>query len=344
MPASGALSLGTKLRLGSRYLPFLSKHAAVLDTATLPLAADAGLDGESIAEWGARELGREFVDYLVDPLLASYYGVEPEETTAALYHMLANHGTSVSVYALEGGVSAFPELLASRIREHGGAIRTGSRVEAVSLARHSVTVRAGGATDVFDGAVVAVPGHLVPALLPDLAGPALDWFRGVRYRPLAALALLLDRPVGARYFGLSFPGPEAGLVSAVCVEENKAEGLGLVPPGRGLLVALLSPPAVPTFLDAAPARVLDRVLPELEKVFPGVARSVQRVKLYRWPEGGPVFYPGYLRHLNGYEPALRAVEAPILFAGDYLVAPGPEGAVIGGLRAADRLLARLPPE
>jgi protoporphyrinogen/coproporphyrinogen III oxidase len=341
MLASGGLSFGTKVRLGAKYLPFLTQHASVLEIESLPRAAAAGLDAESIAEWGRRELGSEFVEYLVDPLLASYYGVTPEETSAAMYHMLASQGTNVSVYAIRGGAGRFCDLLALRLGSLGGTVRTGTTVQRITAAGSGVQVGYEGGSEWFDGAVVSVPGDRVPGIVPELPSEASKWFGAVRYRPLAALALLLSAPVNARYFGLSFPRAEAGLVATVCIEENKSKGLGLVPPGRGLLLALLAPAGAEAALGMQPEELYAQAIPELARVFPEVTQTVQRVKLFRWPEGGPVFYPGYLGHLAHYPAIRRQISAPLTFGGDYLVAPGVEGAVIAGLRAADHLTARL---
>ena len=71
MVASGAIPAGLKMRLGLRYLPFLERHRDVLDLNDPGRAAEAGLDGESIADWGRRELGEAFVELMAYPLLAA---------------------------------------------------------------------------------------------------------------------------------------------------------------------------------------------------------------------------------------------------------------------------------
>src|SRR5690606_17963990 len=63
MLASGGLSWRTKLRLGTTYVPFLQHHTDVLDPHTPEMAAAAGLDRESIAEWGSRRLDKDFVEH-----------------------------------------------------------------------------------------------------------------------------------------------------------------------------------------------------------------------------------------------------------------------------------------
>lgn len=360
MLVSGAVPIGTKIRLGATYLPFLHRHGPALQMHALERAAAAGLDGESIAAWGAREMGKDFVEYLVAPLLAAYYGVTPEETSAGLYHALAHSGMEVEVLAMHGGAGRLVELLAERVREGGGEVRTGTPVARLDVRDDGVRVELeaplppGGAGDPersrtlaaggeiaerFDGAVLAVPPGSARVLLGG-ASPAIEeWLAGVRQRPAVTVALLLDRPVGERYFGLAFPRGEAAVVSSLCVEESK--GAGLVPPGRGLVVAFLSPPAAARLLDADATSIYDAVVADAARVWPWLAAHVTRAKVYRWKEGATVFHPGYLHHLG------RARSGPgegrLAIAGDFLHSPTVEGAVLSGERAAERLLERLRP-
>ncbi|NJD10805.1 MAG: FAD-binding protein, partial [Gemmatimonadetes bacterium] len=84
LAASGALPALLKVKLAGKYVPWLTSRAASLDVNDLPGTA-AAEDGESIATWGRRELGDDFVEYLAYPLLAAYYGAPPEAVSAALY-------------------------------------------------------------------------------------------------------------------------------------------------------------------------------------------------------------------------------------------------------------------
>src|SRR5512140_557593 len=81
MARSAALPFGLKARLAGRYLPFLRRHAGVLDGNDPGRAVAAG-QSEPIGQWGRRELGEDFVELLAYPLLAAYYGMTPEETAS----------------------------------------------------------------------------------------------------------------------------------------------------------------------------------------------------------------------------------------------------------------------
>lgn len=339
MLASGGLPWGTKIRLGTTYVPFLTRHAGALDVHHPERAASAGLDSETIAEWGRREIGPEFVEYLVYPQLAAFHGALPEETSEGLYHTLAHHGMNVALQTLWRGSGSFAAELARQITGMGGEVRTGTAVTRVEVVGDGVRVHGEGWTEELDGVVMAAPAPVASDLLAHVPPQLGDWLSGVRYRPAVSLALLLDRPVGVRYFGLSFPRAVARSVSAVCVQENR--GGELVPPGRGLLVAFARPDVAGELLNATGKDVLAALMPDIARAFPDLERSVTRARVYRWEHGHPVFYPHYLGRLAAFRGGGIEGDAPVALAGDYLLFPAIEGAVATGEDAAVRLLRRI---
>lgn len=339
MLASGGLPWGTKIRLGTTYVPFLTRHAGALDVHHPERAASAGLDSETIAEWGRREIGPEFVEYLVYPQLAAFHGVLPEETTEGLYHILAHHGMDVALQTLWRGSGSFAAELARQISEMGGEVRTGAAAARVELGGEAVRVQGDGWVEEFDGVVMAAPAPVAADLIAHGPPQLGEWLSAVRYRPAVSLALLLDRPVGVRYFGLSFPRAVASGVSAVCVQENR--GGELVPPGRGLMVAFARPDVAGELLHAPGKDVLAALMPDIARAFPDLERSVSRARVYRWEHGHPVFYPHYLGRLAAFRGGGIEGDARVTLAGDYLLFPAIEGAVATGEDAAVRLLRRL---
>lgn len=337
MAASGALPAGLKLRLATRYLPFLTRHAE-LDV-NEPARSTAGLDGqESIAAWGRRELGADFVELLAYTTLAAYYAAVPEETSAPFYHALARAGLDLSVHAVEGGVAALAQAIARAIEARGGTLVTGRQVDLAAAEDDGVELQfAGGGAARHDAAVLAVPAAEA-ARVGRLGGDAVAWLAGVRTRPTATLALRLDRPAPGTWFGLSFPrtAPPGDRLVAACALERKAPGL--VPEGGGVLVLYPAPAFAPRVIEAEAGAVADLLLPALEQALPGIGARVTRARVYRFPEGGVQFYPGYLEHLRRFDESW--LPARLALAGDYLVSPTVEGAVRSGLSAAARLLRR----
>lgn len=337
MAASGALPTGLKLRLTARYLPFLRRHARVLDANQPVRAAAAGLDAESIAAWGRRELGEDFVELLAYPLLAAYYTTVPERTSAGFYHGLARTALDVAVHAVRGGVGALARTLLAALEERGAHIVAATAVRAVGVKREGVLLELGPTIARHDAAVLAVPAPEARRLLTGLEETrARGWLERIHTAPTASLALLLDRPVPADYFGISFPRtePPGDRIAAICVQERKTPGL--VPDGAGLLVVFPAPAVAARITDSALDDSLSLLLPAVEQAFPGTADRIVLPRLFRFPESATPFCRGYLTHLQRFDPSW--LPPSLALAGDYLVAPTVEGAVRSGTAAAERVL------
>jgi oxygen-dependent protoporphyrinogen oxidase len=228
--------------------------------------------------------------------------------------------------------------LASRLADvlaaRGMTLRYETRIEGIEAVHRGVMLHRSAGVERYDAAVVAVPASEALRLLAQsrIAG----WLAEVRLAPTCTLALALERPVSAEYFGLSLPREsEAQAVVALCVQERK--GSNLVPEGRGALLVIPAPEQAQRLSATSPVRILDQLLPAVERVLPGTRAAVSRARVTYFPEGNPIFYPGYIHHLKN----LRAELLPdrVALAGDYLVAPTVEGAVRSGINAADRLMA-----
>ncbi len=328
MVTSSALPASLKFKLATRYVPFLLRQARDLD-ASDPLAGGGDkLEGESVAEWGRRELGADFVELMAYPLLGAYYGGTPESTSVVLYHALARAGLDVSVYAVRGGTGALFRAATEVLRVRGATIHFSRAVKQVQSTGSRVDVDG----EHFDGAILAVPPRIATTLF-DVDALLRSWLEGVRYVPSAVLALVLSRRINAPYFGLSIPRGEPGSdLVAVCVQQQKTEGL--VPADRSLLICL-GAPDVNGELLAAPEVAVDRMIDAVEQIMPGTKPLIRHAKLYRHPDGYPLFYPGYLPHLRAFP--FSAQTRRIMLAGDYLVSPTVEGAMRSGARAAQQL-------
>ncbi len=186
MARSSALPLGLKARLATRYLPFLRRHAGVLDPNEPARARGLG-GGESVSAWGLRELGTDFVELLAYPLLAAYYGLTPEETGSALYHALAHAALDVRLYAVAGGMARLADGVARALEARGVVLRAGSVVEHVATSLDGV--RLSGSVDARHDAVVLALPPGAAASLAGLAPELVTWLRAVRVKPVTTVAL-----------------------------------------------------------------------------------------------------------------------------------------------------------
>lgn len=343
MVASGALPTTLKLKLASRYIPFLKTNARRLDVND-PASGAAGLDAESIGAWGRRELGDDFVELLAYPLLAAYYGAAPEETAAGVYHGLAKVGMDVSVYGAAGGFGAIAAALVAALEARGVRIITGRSIGAVRTRPDNGTVEVDD--DVFDAAVLAVPANRAAALLAASANDGTEvsvlhrdldaWLRSVNERPTLTVAYRLDRPFPGDYFGLSFPraSGHGDRIAVVCVQSRKLPGL--VPKGGDALVVMPAPQALPDLLPRGDDEIAALLLSDLERAVAGVSARVTASRVYRFDDAYSVFDPAHMQRLRSWN--ADWLPAGIALAGDYLMAPSVEGAVRSGARAARRVM------
>lgn len=335
MAASTALPPLLKLKLASKYLPYLVRRCRGLDANDPAGTGGASLDVESIGAWGVRELGRDFVEWMVYPFLGAYYNTTPERTTAPFYHAVARVGLDVRLLGVRGGVGRLADAVVAAIRAAGGQLRANTAVESVRIESDDAFIRLAGEEVRHDAVVLAVPAAEVGGLAPALDERLVTWLGGVVSPPTASAAIVTDGPLRRDWFGLAFPrtAPPGDRIVAACVARTKAGGL--VPEDRGLLVVFPAPSVAAEWL-ANPDRVSASVVDALGPAFPGLAGRVRMVKVYRHTEGHTEFGPGYLRHLLTYDAAW--LPPRLALAGDYLVSPTVEGAAISGERAASRLL------
>jgi protoporphyrinogen oxidase len=332
MVMSTAIPTRLKLKLATRYVPFLLRHAGQLD-ASDPLARGGdALEGESVAQWGTRELGSDFVELLAYPLLGAYYGSTPETTSVVLYHALARAGLDVTVHAIRGGTGALFQLAAEHLSARGVQLELNREISRVQLRTEGVVLD----DKLFDGAVLAIPPAIAQNIFEFDAATG-SWLQGVQFAPSAVLALALDTRLSVGWFGLSIPRREsANELVALCMQQEKAAGL--VPPDRSLLMAL-GAPAHNHHFCAQPNDAVERMVGAVEQIMPGTRAHIMRAKLYRHEYGYPIFYPGYLKHLRAFPVAAQTQR--VVLAGDYLVSPTVEGAIRSGQRAAQQLYDQL---
>jgi protoporphyrinogen oxidase len=335
MAASTALPGMLKLKLVTKYLPYLAARCVGLDVNDPAGTGGVALDDVSIGAWGRTELGDDFVELMVYPFLASYYGSIPEETTAPLYHAFARIGMDVSLYAARGGMGGLAGAWAGAIGRSGGSVETDVDVDSVEAEGDGVTVRIAGAERRYDAAVIAVPAPEAVRLV-EWPSAVASWLSNVRTNAADTLAILLDRPLRSDWFGLSIPRrePVGRTISVICDQSQKRSET--VPQGNGLAMIFPAPGAMKTLASQEPEAVAHELIGAADTLIPGFERSVVHAKLFRDQHGFTQFPPGHLHSIVAFDDS--AVPARLALAGDYRVAPTVEGAVLSGLRAADRLI------
>jgi oxygen-dependent protoporphyrinogen oxidase len=148
---------------------------------------------------------------------------------------------------------------------------------------------------------------------------------------------MLDRaPETLPWYGVAFPRPEGLDLYGLAVDHHKP---GAAPPGAGLLNASLTAEAAARTWGEDEERLVELTVENLARTPIGRLSPGDAV-VHRFDPMLPQFRAGYTRRLADF--LGRAERTPrIAFAGDYLVGPYTEAALVSGLRAAEAVLSDL---
>jgi predicted NAD/FAD-dependent oxidoreductase len=288
------------------------------------------LDDRSVADFAALYLGPRVHARLLRPLLEVHFAIESHLASRALLMQLVDR-RGVPALALASGVGALPARLAAALPD----VRTGVRVERVRSDGRGVEV-AGGARLEAEGTVLAVPAQAVPHLVPELA-PFDDLFfsrhSGVSQLVLAAATrdpFELPEPV-------IWLAPESGGHLAALA---RAPGPPSEPRAARPLLLIGRPGLARLHESGGERAVREALLRGAESVLRGLRGAIDASRLHAIPLATPAFEVGGYRAAARLleEQQARAASRPLVYCGDYLVAPHLEGAVAAGIRAARALL------
>ncbi len=318
-------------------------------------------EGESVAEFVARRLGRDVVTGLVGPFLTGVYAGDEEQLGArAVFGKLVDLeqrfgsltlGALLSAfargrprglrgsYSTEEGLGPFARRLADRLTEPPAL---GSRVAriAADAGRWRVDVAgANGERSLSAGRVVmACPAYAAAEILRGVDGEVADALEGIDYAPLVSI------PVGVD------PADAAAEIEGFGFLVAREEGLGLLgclfmsrlfpsraPKGRELLQCMVGGVRWRDAVDEPDDALMERLACELERTL-GLRSPIAPLGVTRWARAVPQPDREHVRRLAWVRSRLR--ETPgLALAGSYVDGVGVSDALASGAAAAAELLA-----
>lgn len=316
---TGSLVRGRDLAGAAPYLPHLV--AGMLRADGGDLTTLRHLDSPATA----RLLGNRLVSALSGPMFDVFFGYP--HRTASFPALMANAVQLTHLDTLAGGMEQIVTKIATSLPD----VRT--EHTATSVAREGATIRivaesAGGPVEFLaDAAVLATPADVTAEIW--LGGdPAVRaHLESIRYSRLNLAYLRTDTRTdpGAEMMPVEFAPGSASLRGFLVLDDWCEDG-GLLVAGAGAD----SPAAAAD--DAELAEILTR---EVERARPELAGHTVAARTVRGPRFMPVFDPGSARRLHRFRQSIS--DGAIAIAGDHAAAPGLEGAVASGHRAAQQI-------
>jgi oxygen-dependent protoporphyrinogen oxidase len=134
------------------------------------------------------------------------------------------------------------------------------------------------------------------------------------------------------------PKPVSEGLFAVILEHNKAPDRA--PAGKGLVSLFMMNQWALDHMEATDEQILADVLPDAERVLPGLGQDIEFARINRWYPVLVYSHPGLYRELGRFHSS-RDLTSRIHLAGSYNSSGNVNTATTAGERAARELLAAL---
>ncbi len=328
LPMSPATFLRTRLftlrgKLGLAREPFVAPAAPEAD--------------ESVTQFVTRRLGKEFLDYAVEPFVAGVYAGNPDELSVnaafpKLHGLEQRYGSLIKgqikgarerahragkvrnvarSFSFRGGMQTLTDALARALNPIRTAARA-SRIEHRSDGAFLVEVnnQAGSARIAARCIVLAVPADAAAHLLREHVPDAAQALEGIVYAPVASVACAYARRDVAHAldgFGFLLPRVEDGRILGALFSSSMFEGRAA--DGSVLVTAFVGGRRQPHLALENEATIAGVVHEELAR-FLG-ARNPGLTAMTRWPRAIPQYTLGHQRRMRHAEAAER--DLPGLF-------------------------------
>ncbi|MUL65906.1 hypothetical protein BOO86_15630 [Mycobacterium sp. CBMA 234] len=324
------LSLRGKLALARGYLR-LWPELRRLDPYALTehAASDRGTAEELCNEY----FNDEVTEHLIDPILRGFAGTGTKNASGLSVLAAFAVGTK-EMLSVKGGMAALPHALAERLD-----VRYNSHVASVEeRGGGGVTVeyQSGGTTSRLsaDSCVLAVPFHEAVPMWPALGEAGGEFGRSLKDLALMSISLgyAVDPPTPS--YSVLVPTAESRDVLLVMMQPNKAPDRA--PAGSTLVTLFTEAGSTAKLMEKSDSELTDWAASFVEKYYPSLRGRRDMATVARWPHTGYWPTPGYWQGISDMR--ARLPKGVIHTTSTLFGSGGMERAILGGQRAADRVL------
>ena len=337
---TGLWSIGGKLRLFKE--PFVGLNKGV---------------NESVADFVSRRIGREMLDYALDPFVSGVYAGDPSKlelkaTFPKMADLEREYGSLIvgafkkafnkanktdrkkGIFSFKGGMSALPEAIVASL---GDRYKGGSDIKKISKEGEGYRLElAGGQAVDVDEVIITSPAYVIADMIRELSYSASELLAAIEYAPIAIVYL------GFKREDVSHPLDGFGCLIAG-KEERKLLGSlwssslfpGRSPEGMISLTCFTGGARNKGMMDRSDDEILADVVNDLDG-YMGINGKPSFVKIFRHNMAIPQYNMGHGKRLEKLEKALGEFKGLHLL-GNYLKGISVADCVKNGTELAIRI-------
>ena len=329
---SGALGLGSKLKMARAILDFLALNPPIN---VLDVSASHRLDKESAEDYCLRRLNPEIYDVLVDAALRCYVLNRGDQVSVLEWFAFLRNLAGQKMLALRNGLGSLPQALSAQLDVRLDSAATAVRRHAQGV---QVTYRDSAGSEqtlAADGCVIATQLPDVAALAPELAGAIEPLSASLTYNRTVLVHLGFSKQTLSRAIGVLVGTAEHPQIGLVWLEHNKlAEA---APPNHSLFTVYFEERGLDSVQPGSNECFVEIAVEFVTKLFPELVGQCDFTNVGRWQRAVPNPAPGVYRAMHEMKSRLDPASR-IQLAGDYFTCTGQNSAIYWGNVAADNLL------
>lgn len=315
---------------------------------------------ETIAEFVERRLGREFLDYAINPFVAGVYAGNPEQLSARaafpkLYALEEQYGGLIKgmikgarerkrraekskdrakMFAFTNGMQTFPDAIA---RQLGERVRLNCEVRSIARANGAFVVSCNDGTIPADVVILASPAWVAGEIIRNVSSSLAAMLKEIYYPPVAEVFLgfrneQLHRPLDG--FGYLIPANEKrtilGTIWSSALFPNRA------PNGHAALVSFVGGSRQPELTQRTDNELVDLVTKELQSIM-NVSGNPVFAKVVRWQKAIPQYNLGYNKIVEAME-RCESENAGLYFCSNFKGGIAVGDCVMNGKKVAEKVV------
>ncbi|MDZ8118931.1 protoporphyrinogen oxidase [Pontiella agarivorans] len=349
---------GKPLALPSSPAAFLKSKAfsskAKLRLLKEPFIQSRSSEQESLADFVLRRIGKEFLDYAINPFVSGVYAGEPSRLSVKhafpkLYALEEKYGSLIKgaikgsrerkkraeknvhdarMYSFDDGMEVLPLRLAEKL---GYRVRLNTPVSSIQMMEEDIWLVN---REEFSDVLLAIPAHQMPELNTPFD---LDLFEEIEYPAVTSLSLgfeLNSIMHALDGFGMLIPEVEhkfsLGALFPSSIFPDRAPG------GMALLTVFIGGARSPERALMDKDEMLVKVMDDLRELL-GINTEPDFVHSTVWPKAIPQYTIGYERFLNRMN-EIESQYKGIHFAGHYRDGISVSNSLLSGLNIAKKMI------